>query len=487
MSIVSYNTVVQILPAGYPAWDGSCVGADGCSCSKNRSLGAYAGTDLAGETRTYETESTLTTREPEVNPRKTGKAWLDTLAAGGIAMSPFRHRTIETKNYLAGVPYATVLSGRLTERFGSHKVGGSCQYYCYNKQQQWVSDYCRVQGDLAYWREQGLQTVVQSEVSNADILNASLSVREDASAASFRSWDALTDLAEVRDTLNLIKDISSVLRNILFAKTRAVATLAEVIRALRYNPKHLLKQTDKGLRRVGDWWMQQRYGIMPLVYSYHDAAKTIQRGFRTFDRATRVVTPSTLSPSIPNGSYISKNVTGNVTVRAVVGCAYSSANLARYAGVGMNLFQTGWELIPLSFVWDWFFNVGNYIVTKTSADFSSLSRACMSQKVETIETYELHYSPNINLSATINSGAQSNGQYCWPAYTNYTNSLVLNSPQTELLTTVSTRLYDRTLFDRRGTTLRWTPSLNWRRYIDSMILTNQSIGKVLKLARGARR
>ena len=138
--------------------------------------------------------------------------------------------------------------------------------------------------------------------------------------------------------------------------------------------------------------MAYRYAVMPLVYSYKDISSLLNEKdtlFRTF-RSKRDVSPRDqgLGPN-QTGLRIEKHTSGSCTVRSTVKMGYTAASISSASRVSFNPFVTAWELTTLSFVVDWFLNVGDFIVAHTAVDLSSTSGYCTSVKIDIVETYEL--------------------------------------------------------------------------------------------------
>lgn len=242
-------------------------------------------------------------------------------------------------------------------------------------------------------------------------------------------------------------------------------------------PKALLQSTDKVLQAIGRKWMAYRYAVMPLVYSYKDISELLTEKetlFRSY-RATRGVSPRDLDLSEKTGLRIEKNTVGTCTVRTTVKMGFTAASVSSASRVSFNPFVTAWELTTLSFVADWFLNVGDFIVAHTAVDLSSTSGYCTSVKIDTVETYDL-----VNQGAFTLPGS---------AITNACVGSVLDETRTtdttEVLRVVTTRSYTRSLFTRSDVNLGLQTSfLNWKRSIDSIVLGyHQAKSLIRKLIR----
>lgn len=152
---------------------------------------------------------------------------------------------------------------------------------------------------------------------------------------------------------------------------------------------------------------------------------------------------------------------------------YTAASISAASRVSFNPFVTAWELTTLSFVVDWFLNVGDFIVAHTAVDLSSTSGYCTSVKIDTVETYEL-----------VDEGSKTA-----PAVADRKPCLgpipeeVRTWSSKEILRVVTTQSYNRSLFTRSDVNLGLQTSfLNWKRSIDSLVLGyNQAKSLIRKL------
>jgi hypothetical protein len=170
---------------------------------------------------------------------------------------------------------------------------------------------------------------------------------------------SLVTIAEARKTVNSVTDIFGrfigILRNL--RKLR----LAEV--AKEFSP-----------RELADRYLEVRYALRPLMYDLHGYTKAwntkliydrfTARGFssETFSDTYNGQVQNYSSFKTNYSSYISKTVES----RAGVLYHYELDGLEDLRVYGFDQpIESLWELVPFSFIIDWFFNIGNTIAAWT--------------------------------------------------------------------------------------------------------------------------
>ncbi|DAD50949.1 TPA_asm: maturation protein [ssRNA phage SRR6255733_3] len=169
----------------------------------------------------------------------------------------------------------------------------------------------------------------------------------------------LVDLAELRKTLSMLR--------------RPLGSLGSMITRIKNSKRYrrwLLQNPGKGFADfMSSEWLRYRYGILPLVFSIQGALKALNDGKRPLrvtsrGRASVSVSPET-KVSSSTYSWSVATITGSrsaeVTCRAGILYEYQSDMGSRF-GVGLQeVPAAAYELIPYSFVVDWFLNLGDFI------------------------------------------------------------------------------------------------------------------------------
>lgn len=123
----------------------------------------------------------------------------------------------------------------------------------------------------------------------------------------------------------------------------------------------LRKDLQMSLKSIGDAvtqiWLTYRYGIMPNVYLVNDLVEAAQAELTEFHRLSQKRTIEIVPPEMP-GWKSEGTILG--TLRCFDKRKFETKKMADapYAFVPA---VTLWELVPLSFVVDWFLNIGEVL------------------------------------------------------------------------------------------------------------------------------
>lgn len=161
----------------------------------------------------------------------------------------------------------------------------------------------------------------------------------------------LIDLAESGETIRMVK-------NALRFRSTAIGFV-----------KQMLAGRKKSASELSSKWLEYRYGWMPLMSSMYDAADTLRRKIET-DIIT--VSGRASTQKYDSRSY---SFTNNLTDKNWF--EYCRASQRMHIGLrfrppdkhiqqilnwtSINPLLIAWELVPLSFVADWFVNVGDQL------------------------------------------------------------------------------------------------------------------------------
>lgn len=191
-------------------------------------------------------------------------------------------------------------------------------------------------------------------------------------------WDAAMDLAEIGGTLGLVASAVKALAN----GTKGIPGLVKrlLVPKLTKRPgqidfkrtvKSLQRDGEKGSKAAADAWLTWRYGVMPIVLSIQDLLELLKT---QLEKAGTTIRTKRRRPSLPavtkswKGTVIpvrNANYVQNWEARVEAIVYYQrhfDMTLKQALGFAPeNLPNLLWELTTLSFVWDWFFHLGDFL------------------------------------------------------------------------------------------------------------------------------
>lgn len=214
-------------------------------------------------------------------------------------------------------------------------------------------------------------------------------------------WDQVAAAASLQNALAKMNSAELDLGMMLGELRETISGLAKPLSALRDYIRlwNKLKQFGKSprmtdrLNMLTGSWLEWRYGIVPLISDIsaiieHVKAQSVLLDGKLLRKRSKVVIPARnlkFSGSTYPGYY---QITGTVSVE--VKAKYVSSvfyTLTRPLSFGEtygltlgSLPSIAWELAPLSFVWDWFFGVGNWLQSCNTSEARSFCGSTTSQK-----------------------------------------------------------------------------------------------------------
>lgn len=181
---------------------------------------------------------------------------------------------------------------------------------------------------------------------------------------AFDSADLGVSLIEARDSLNMIAKRAGQLYQFTKAVKRFDFLNAATILGLHGYPKGV----KKNAKNAASNWLEYWLGWAPLVGDIGNAVSVLQSPYKTLSvksssSASRTYRTSTKSGSLPGAvTYGSEVFTWNVRCNLAMDFSVTNPNLHLANQLGfVNPYSIAWELVPLSFVVDWFVNVGDFL------------------------------------------------------------------------------------------------------------------------------
>jgi hypothetical protein len=170
------------------------------------------------------------------------------------------------------------------------------------------------------------------------------------------SFDLGVNIAETRKSYNtVVSNLRSIGKALIHLKHGRVG---HAFRQLRVPAKR-----TKGLssRDVTGRWLEMQYGWMPLVSQAYEAAKAVEA--LTGPRVLRFRVSSGSKVAMYDGSQNPGCYTYPVRAsysKSIIAELYEDLALQRSLGL-VNPAEILWEIVPYSFVVDWFLPIGSYI------------------------------------------------------------------------------------------------------------------------------
>ena len=227
-----------------------------------------------------------------------------------------------------------------------------------------------IEGPVSSFGASSVPTVI-TNLPNFNAAKTEALLRALGNVGNGKQLELATELGELRETLDLL---AGTINNLWYFLRHPfkVDTLRQIILAERGRSKW----TRKGLRELPDKWMEFRYGWLPLVRSISDALEVFREGLkklelmpdRIFTARGKSLSSDTVKGTVSTGHWMwpitmKYNVVYDHTARAFVHYKVLTApTIPDYVGLSLKyLPETAWELTSCSFVWDWFFGIGNWL------------------------------------------------------------------------------------------------------------------------------
>lgn len=308
----------------------------------------------------------------------------------------------------------------------------------------------------------------QVQMFDQDEIDQAISeVKSQVVSDTLQSYDLLTDLSEAKETLKLAQ---SLIKTVM----RPLSAMSEFRKAL--NHRNLPNRRKAQL--LTDKWMEYRYGIMPAIYSMQDIIKLVRESNNIYRscRASRSIPTEYSSESFvganEKGAY--QRTTGTIKVQATSKTRFELGMMSRLIDqTSINPIQTAWELIPYSFVIDWFANVGDWLLANTSLSTPGVSSSyCYSVKKEiTRETFCRFHQDKLEFDW--------NWGFEWSQTTDHFEKPALTSTQSARIEKLTE--YHRKVFHQSDVDFYVSaPFMSWKRTIDAGSLTLSNLNKALR-------
>lgn len=187
-------------------------------------------------------------------------------------------------------------------------------------------------------------------------------------------WNSGVFLGELRETSRLFVDTVLSLARFLgsIRKFRRIRTYTRERGRTRRKTQTVYKASWRGVEKtassLGGLWLLYRYGILPAIADLRDSFQLLRKHLNAFDGRTSVKSPprtarSTVLRRLNPGTVITEMSTRTWFKAWFTPPSSYSQLLAHFADqLGLqSKAQIAWELTTLSFVVDWFVDIGGYL------------------------------------------------------------------------------------------------------------------------------
>lgn len=232
-----------------------------------------------------------------------------------------------------------------------------------------------------YWNmPEGLNTWHEAELSWVDSQALTKLIEEIRGGL-----DLSVDAFQLRQTLSLVRDLRKIVDRtvVLVADTlirKRVGLGSKAAKKAAYKTrliKRLGQRYNSGLRAPrdfdvlkipGDLWLGYVYGVKPTLQSIHDTIASTKNHYYNLSKMFHGKKTSTRSDVVNLPSYLDGTWKARVQIRSSVRVYYKVrlqipdeplTQLARFTS--LNPVSIAWELLPWSFVIDWFLPIGDYL------------------------------------------------------------------------------------------------------------------------------
>lgn len=202
-------------------------------------------------------------------------------------------------------------------------------------------------------------------------------------------FQGLTFLAELKETLQMIRNPATALRN----------GIGSYLKAVRHRRRHFRGDAKNFFRTLSGTWLEYAYGWKPILndiesacnaYAQHEADVQFLRAYGKAESQSGLLNQATHKLYFANyGSYIRRLAhqgSQKVVFKGVVRVnpeiqANVARNVARLSGFDLASFvPTAWEVIPYSFVVDMFSNIGTILNSAIALYYNWVWWSCASTR-----------------------------------------------------------------------------------------------------------
>lgn len=135
-------------------------------------------------------------------------------------------------------------------------------------------------------------------------------------------------------------------------------------RGLRNRASNVPRPNGSRPQTLGDAWLEYHFGWAPMIHDVYEASEVLVRPVKTLWSKSGAIEPLPRVHLGNNGHPFYVN--GKAMVRCSAGLSVTNPNVMLANGLGLlNPVSIAWELVPFSFVVDWFTSMGTVLASMT--------------------------------------------------------------------------------------------------------------------------
>lgn len=198
--------------------------------------------------------------------------------------------------------------------------------------------------------------------------------------------DMLTAIAEAPETVKSIYQGCKTAVRMYGEAKRKEFRLRNKIKRIKDRDVHNVMQTERDIKEIlnaiSDVWLNYRYNIMPTVLTVEDLLKTLDESGSTFQRWREGSTLSRKGAVNPPEGWSVNTPDLEYTFRCFIKRQIVGQKHDFWSLSSRNLLVTAWELVPASFIVDWFIQVGDFLASLVTPSYSFIEGATLSRRLD---------------------------------------------------------------------------------------------------------
>jgi hypothetical protein len=320
------------------------------------------------------------------------------------------------------------------------------------------------QGDLSYWKER------YPGVPHYKCMPYFCPVK-----VEHRKAAVISDLFQAYNLGEEIYELRSSLSTVTKLATEGVSLILK-------SRKFITSLVERGLHKeAAKRWMEFRYGIMPIIYSIQDVL-TLKNETGRYRTIRKSVTPDEPEEIEPGSEPVYFYDQGAALLRCSVmaKARWASQEMKQLDLINVNPITTAFEVYPWAMVVRWFVNVSTFINSriKSLTSLALQHRACCAVREKMEYGTYLHLEDGYEHTHYTAGHAPPCPDHWYGEETH--GPFVDHVEYDSLLAWYSINNYTRYLFTPQDVKLVFRPMMNWKRYVDGLIMGSGQLSKSLR-------